>query len=490
MSLTENSSTRRFQFNVSHLMRYLPVVIIVGLWCIFESNLFIEIHDQIMMRITFSALVIVLSSFVLRDGDENLGLYSLTIGVCIYFGSFIVTSGLPLVLLLDYETRAILALLNTIGASISLFGAVSLSLWLSNTRLNHEQKEVKYGAPILTVILVLVWIGVEASLILPGTFLATLPGVELLFYIGLIMTTSIFIPRRQLISIFFFTVGLCITLGGLLILTRAASLDAFLLGFSLRISGTILLILFALPLSASSTSYKAIPESGLYITAVTWFFLEILYGGSLFPFSVFRVLAMVIIIILALRGLRISSFTNMMIGMIVGAELAIIGFYMYTMAYLLPMKSTLEYAGLALTIASITLCMFCTLSLGESIRLKIKDNRNATFGMGLILILAGLACGISALFLPLFYFSMDILFLILTGLGSMLILIKPRKTLNYIFIIATLFAGSIVFTGFLITVQFFYYSALTIMIFSCVQQFRIHPTRHVENSDEPVASNE
>ncbi|MFW9975268.1 MAG: hypothetical protein ACFFDQ_08395 [Candidatus Thorarchaeota archaeon] len=477
MSLSENSSAQRSQFNNRDLMRYLPVVIIVGLWCIFESNLFIEIHDYIMMRITFSALVVVLSSFVLGNGDENLGLYSLTTGICIYFGSFIVFNGLAPSLLLEYEPRAIFALLNTIGASISLFGAVSLSLWLSNTRLNHEQKEVKYGAPILSAIVVLVWIGIATSLILPDTFIATLPGVELLFYISLIMTTSIFIPRRQLLSIFFFTIGLGITMGGLLILTRANSLDAFLLGFYLRIFGTILLILFALPLSAISTSYRTIPESGLYITAATWFFLEILLAGNSFPFSFFRVFAVIVIIILALKTVRINSPTNMTVGMIVGAELAAIGFYIFTMAYLLPMKTTVEYAGLALTITSLTLCLFCTLSLGGSLRRKFKDNRNMTLVLGLVLILSGLAFGISTLFLPLFYFSLDVLFLVLTGLGSMLIVIKPSKVLNYIFIIAALSTGVIVLTEFLVSLQFLYYSGLTIMIFSCVQQYRVESTK-------------
>jgi len=458
-------------------MRFLPVVIIVGLWCAFELNLFIEIHDYILMRITFSALVIVLSSMVLGSGDENLGLYSLTIGVCLYFGSLIASYGLPLGLLLEFEIRALLALLNAIGASISLFGAVSLSLWLSNTRLNYEQKEVKYGAPILSAIVVLVWIGIDTALILPGAILVTLPGVEILFYIGLIMTTSIFIPRRQIMSIFFFTVGLGITMGGLLILTRASSLDAFLLGFYLRIFGTILLILFALPLSASSTSYRAIPESGLYITAATWFFLEILFGGNSFPFTVFRVFVIIVIIILALKTLRINSPTNMMVGMIVGAELAVIGFYIFTMAYLLPMKTAAEYAGLALTITSLTLCLFCTLSFGESLRRKFKDSRNMTLVLGLALILSGLAFGISALFLPLFYFSLDVLFLVLTGLGSMLIVIKPSKVLNYIFIIATLFTGAIVLTEFLISLQFLYYSGLTIMIFSSIQQYRLESTK-------------
>jgi len=457
-------------------MPFLPVIIIAGLWCLFESNLFIEIHDYMMMRVTFSAFIIVLSSIALKNGNENLGLYSLAIGFCMYFGSIIIFYGLPITLLLEYEIRVSLALLNTIGATISLFGAVSLGLWLSNTRLDPDRKEVKYGAPIISAVILLGWIGLATLMILPeayaATFVASIPGIELLFYIALILTTSNFIPRRQVMSIFFFTVGLGVTLGGLLILTRASSLDAFLLGFYLRIFGTILLILFAVPLSASSTSYKAIPESGLYITAATWFFLETLFGGDSFPYSVFRVFAIIMIILISLRALRISNPTNMTIGMIIGAELAVIGFYIFTMAYLLPMEATLEYAGLALTITSLTLCLFCTLSLGESLRRKFKDNRNMTLVLGLVLILSGLAFGISALFLPLFYFSLDVLFLLLTGLGSMLIVIKP-SILNYIFIIATLLTGAIVLTEFLISLQFLYYSGLTIMIFTCIQQYRL-----------------
>lgn len=100
-----------------------------------------------------------------------------------------------------------------------------------------------------------------------------------------------------------------------------------------------------------------------------------------------------------------------------------------------------------------------------------------TLVLGLALILSGLAFGISALFLPLFYFSLDVLFLVLTGLGSMLIVIKPSKVLNYIFIIATLFTGAIVLTEFLISLQFLYYSGLTIMIFSSIQQYRLESTK-------------
>jgi len=443
-----------------------------------------------MMRIFFCALIIILSSFALRNGNQNLGLFSLAIGFCLFFGSIVIFYGLPLILLLEYEIRVSLALLNAIGAAISLFGAVSLSLWLSNTRLIHDQKEVKYGAPVLFIAILLTWIGLATLWIQPETFVATIPGIEFLFYIGLIITTSIIIPRRQIISIFFFCIGLGITMGGLLILTSASSLDAYLLGYYLRIFGTLLLILFALPMSASSTSYIEIPESGLYITATVWFFLEILLTGTSFPFSVFRVLAIIVIIILSLRNLRINMPILMALGMIAGAVLAIFGFYVFSIAQSTSLRSTLEYAGLALTVASMTLLMYSTLSLGESLRLKLRNNRGATLGIGLILILSGLACGISALFLPLFYFSLDVLFLVLTGLGSMLIVIKPSKVLNYILVIATLFTGAIVLTEFLISLQFLYYSGLTIMIFSCIQQYRIHSTEHVENSDEPVASNE
>ncbi|MFW9956568.1 MAG: hypothetical protein ACFFCT_00735 [Candidatus Odinarchaeota archaeon] len=477
MSSSENSSAQYLEFHFRNLKRFLPVVIIAGLWCLFESNLLIEIHDYVLMRIIFSALIIVLSSFVLNDGNENLGLSSLAFGFTLYFTSIIVFFGFPSSILHNDQVRLILVLFNTFGAAISLFGAVSLSLWLSTTRLNCDKKEVKYGASILSITVLMVWIGLVSFWILPEIYEFTLPGVELLFYIALIMSTSIFIPRRQFMSIFFFTVGFGVTLGGLLILTRASSLDAFYLGYFLRIFGTMLLIIFALPMSASPASHKEIPESGIYITAAVWFFLEILLTGNLFPFSVFRVFAIIAIVILALRNLRFNMPIIMAIGMIVGASLAILGFYVFTIGQLTLLRVTIEYGGLALTITSITLCMSCALSLGESIRLKLKDNRSLTLGIGLILILSGLACGISALFIPLFYFSLDVAFLALTGLGSMLIVIKPRKVLNYIFIIAALFTGAIVLTEFLVSFQILYYSGLTITIFSGVQQYRVESTK-------------
>jgi hypothetical protein len=470
----ENENSIRNIINREALKRILPIIIITGFWCFLGSNLLVDIHDYLMMNITFIAILVVLSSFALRNDYENPRILGLVIGLGVYFGSIILSFSLPPPILLLYEALVALAVMNILGAAISLFYAVSLGLWLSNTRLDLDRKTVKYGAPFLTLIVVFGWIGVSAMSILGSeSYSVTIPGIELLYYILFIVTSSIFIPRRRIITIFFFALGLVITLGGLLLLTRTSTLDSFLLGYYLQLFGGIFITLFALPLGASSISPKVHPESGLYIATTMWFFLEILLTGYMYPFSPIRVFAIAIIVILSMRTLKINQPLLLAYGMIISAFLSILGVAVIIDSRL-SLSLTHAFAGLGLTITSTSLLVFTVLSVGELIRLKLEDNQTLLRGIGLALIFAGLVIGVSALsILAPFVFQLDIIFLILVGLGSMLLVIKPNRALYIAFVLGALSAASVVFSEFLYTVQIWYYSSMALMLFACIQQYRL-----------------
>jgi len=473
--LVETNPIRSKRFNLGILVHYLPVIIVTGFWCYMQLQLGLEIHDYIMMNITFAALIVILSSFVLKDGNENLGYLGLVIGFSVYFGSIIVHSSLPLNLLLQIEIEQILNLINTLGAAISLFAAVSLGLSLSNTRINPERRDVRYGALIISGITMVAWLVIATIPVLEiESLIVTVPGVELLFFVILILTSSIFIPRRQFITLFYFTLGLALTMGGLLILTRPSSLDSVLLGYYLRIFGTIFMFFFALPFGASTISYKSHPESGFYIATTIWALLEILLASHMYPFSPIRVFAIAAIILLSFRTLKSDQPILLVFGALISAALAVFGISVFLGAQFSSLSMTFTYAGLGLTVVSTSLLIFTVLSLGESIRIRLKDNQMLVRGLGLTLILLGIIVGLSALSIAiLFVFQLDILFLILIGLGSMLLVVKPSRAVYIAFVFGGLAAASVVFTEFLYSIQVWYYSSFALMIFSCIQLYRV-----------------
>jgi len=465
MTVSETDVALFKESKVDIIKRFLPVALIVVIWCYFGSNILMDPYDYIMMNVTFSVLLVALSAYSLNEGSKKIGLFGPVIGLILYYVPIaILYSGL----LLQYEILVAINITNLVGASITLFSSVALGLWLSHSVFTVENRTIRFNALLFNFVIILVWVIVSTITLFEAS--PVFPGLEIFFYIALILTTSLSIPRRQYIALFFIFIGIAVTLAGLLILTRAVTLDSVFLGFYLRLFGTVLAVLFALPLGASSISARRSPMNGIYITATAWFFAELILAVSIFPFSPVRVIAVAALIIVSFRsGSKIRP-TLLAFVMLISAALAIFGNSILISAQASTLPMLLTYAGLGLAVVSSTFLVFSVISLAESIRVKSEGNQLI---VGITLIIIGIIAGFSALtILVQWAFLLDLISLILIIFGSEFIFIKPHRADLWIFIVVILFAANAVISPVLYFFQAAYYPSLALMIFFCVQYFR------------------
>ncbi len=477
MSKGRTYSAGPIEFSIENVMRFIPAIAIVGLWCLLSVNSDIDLLSFLMFQAIFVALFIISSAYALEDGTKNVGLVGLAIGLGVYYGSIYLGFTLPISILVLYYVQVAIAIMNVLGTAIGLFGAVAFGLWFARDGIRRDSLGAKYGAPLLGCIVLIVWILLASITIgFPTPIIATL---ELFFYILLIVVSSIIIPRRQFITIFYFVLGLVLALWGLLNLGPEISLDYYILGYYFRVIGVALISLFTLPLGVSSIYEDRRPEGPLYMIVTLWFFTSFFIPSISAILSPVRVVAIVGVLFFSMKNLRTKSSIFIMLGIIIGflAPFVDVG-----LTFLLMMGMISYIVAIAGTFGAWVVCttifIFSILSLGGILRTRLGANQKTTLGIGLLFVIAGLVSGLAGLVLfPADILLFDTLFLALVGLGSMLIVIKPGKIMYFGasigFAMTTMLLVERMFSMTTTdSLRLFFYPSLLLMIFCTIQQSR------------------
>lgn len=453
-------------------MRFLPAIAIFAYWCIVNINPE-WVYDYVMLNTLCIALFVLSVSYALEDGYKLFGILCFVIGIGLYYGTLIIILETPtIVLVLRPSLQIALAVLNTTGSAFAFLGAASFGLWLASTPLDTKQTDVKYGALFFTAIVIFVWIfGMNMDF--------PIPGIELLYSTILVILSSLFVPRRQFISAFYYVLGLALAFWGLLVIQEVST---FFLGYYLRIIGTICFILFALPLGSSPIYSQDHPENPLYIITTLWILVEISLIQRLFIFSPARVFAIYAMIYFSMKILKTKHPVLTGIGILIGFVLAVGGVVIYLLGIFINL--VVVCGGLTLAVIGHSLLLFCSFSFGESLRIRFRERTRIISGIGLLLVFAGLISGMVGLFSiplgvividlgPISFLYLDVLFFVLVSLGSMLIVLKPRNAWSIIGAFGFANAPIVLFSDFFETVQLFYYPLLALMIYFTVQRLRV-----------------
>ena len=377
----------------------------------------------------------------------------------------------------------------TCGKAFALFGAASFGLWLAKNRFNPQQTDVKYGALILSACVIFVWIfGVTIDVfdVILSTF--SIPGIELILSAALIILSSFFIPRREFITIFFFGFGVFLAIWGLLIFEDATTISQIIAGYYLRVIGTVLFSLFALPLGASSIYLEEHPENPLYIITAIWVLLEFqlvgfwfFLGLPVFIFSPIRVCGVYAILYYSMKNLKTSRPLLTGIGFILSYILTTGGVVIADLGLVLGQLAM--YSGLTLAVIGTALLIFCGLSFGESLRVGFEDKSKMVGRIGILLTVVGLVAGVIGLFTlpfgivqidlwPFAFIYLDIAFFALVVLGSILNAFDPGRLGKFLGLAGFVCIPMVLNAQFFETVQLFFYPLLFLMIYFFVQEFR------------------
>ena len=474
-------SIGNIEFSFGTALRLLPAIIVSGFWCYVGANPE-SVYDYLTLHLLFMALFVVLISYALGKGHRNLGIYGTIVGLSAFYGSAIIQDVVFPPTLIPSWYNISLTILNILGNEVSLLGAVSLGLWLASSEFTIDRNRIIRGATLVSAAVVFLWVLGETLPLFGVTSALSFTGVELLYSIGVVLTSSIFIPRRQFITVFYFVLGIGMAWWGLFLVGEASSVDSVLLGYYLRIFGTIFFMLFALPLGASSLYPEEHPENALYITATVWLFLETLIIRRLFLFSPVRVFAIYVILYFSMKNLKIRRPITTGLGLILGCILAAFGVVVFLSGVIL-LSYFFTFTGLTLAVVGTSVFLFCGFSFGEYLRGRFIAYPKIVGAIGVLVALGGLVLGTLGLMTlsispvqidmgPLSFVELDILFFALVSLGSMLIVLKPGRTATFLSAIGFASAPMVLFSDYFITVEFFYYPSLFLLIFFGVQQFR------------------
>ncbi len=500
------------ELSFSKFIRFIPSIVILGFWFFVSINYELSVYDNLTMNSLCIVGFIVLSSYALDYGHKILGIFAIAIGFGAYYATYILVYTLSPLLLLQIPVIQTLAVLETSGKALILFGSASFGLWLSTTHFPIKLTQVKYVAIVVSALLIFIWIfGVTVNIneVIYSTL--TIPGIELVYSSILIIASSLFVPRRKFLTVFFLVLGTFLTLWGISTFASATTMDSLLLGYSMRVIGTIFFILFALPLGASSITDEDHPENPLYIIIVLWIFAEFfllpylliasLIGDAfllpfLLIFSPARVFALYAIIYFSMKALKIKRPVLTGIGTLIGFGLTAFGMLIFLVG--LFSFSILLLGGLCLSVIGYVLLLFCSFSFGEAVRIRLIDKGRLTSGIGLLLILLGVIAGtvgISSIptetippnFDPLFFIYLDTIFFALVSLGSMFIVIKPRRIVSILAAFGFANIPIVLLRSSFMAVQFFAYPLYALMIFFLVQQLRVSRDK-VEQSPQKKKS--
>jgi hypothetical protein len=452
--------------------------LIIVIWSWLSLNLNIDVYAYYIIQTLLVALLIVFSAAPNRRGSRNIGFFGLVIGLAIYMIPVYLFATLPPEVLLLPPVLSELSLMSTLGSGITLFSTTILALWMSSHMPEEGRILIKLGAAGVAGVVIFSWIyEVDIILSIIGIYPFGLPGTELFYYIPLIITSSVFIPRRQGIDVFYFFSGIVLVLYGLYLISTNPSFY-IITGSSLRVLGMILIILFALPLGAGGLRASSHPEHKIYIALPLWFIAELLDDSLLdLTFTTPKAVFIALILYVAVKNMKLKQWYLSLIGGIIGASIAIYGAYLHFLAFPFYLAAFLP---LILSKIGIFIYLYFVASFGASFRKAIATNPTRRLSLtiiGSVLVSGGFAIGLfsgiailgsepSGLFL---YSFVDPIFYITVSFGSMIVSLKPKQYMGIISSLALAILVSISFSRFIFTPLLLYFPVMAMMIFFGIQ---------------------
>ncbi len=337
-------------------LRYLFLAVPAGLWWTVGNSVNsgeATLSQYYMMAMIAIAFIILISAFLVNYGSRNFGILSLSIGSGA-FATYIrlATTYIPNPAQVAFVQSALLALM-IFGETLILLGTVSIAMWLSSHVLARSSLTVRLFALAIAGASVLVWfwfIAIPATLTDSVVFASLVPSFGILLYIILIITSSFFFPRRQGITLFYFLLGLVLTLYGFSMFVDTPPLNTPFT-FPVIVSlGTVLFTSTALPLGTGKTFYEHHPEHTIYIALTLWYILELVYFFN-YPIYYGRIIAIAAIVMVAAALPRPRRSYVPIFACLFGAVLYAVGNIQWLFAHLpvpLPYNPFVALAGMVI----------------------------------------------------------------------------------------------------------------------------------------------
>ncbi len=407
-------------------LRYLILIIPSGLWWISFFSLrsgVADITQYYSMEKVAIAFIILISAFLVNYGSRNFGISSLSTGFGAYFSSIYITFAFPEMILQEAAIQNAMVALMIFGVTLILLGIVSIAMWLSSHVFARSSLTVRLYALAIAATSVLAWfwfVTIPASITNPTAYIIGLPSSELLLYVVLIITSSFFVPRRQGVTIFYFLLGLIITLYGINLYDSNQSwLTPFYFPIFLSI-GSVLIGSTALPLGTGESFSEHHPEHSIYVALTLWYILEILLYFN-YPISYGRVIAISAIVMVAAASPRLSKGYIAPITCLLGAILYAYGNLAWIAALLFPQLINYNpFVSLAEMVIGMGLFLCSLILIGASLRhifdshMILMKNRRP---LGWLLIIAGFGLlyitGLYTIFL--YYIELSVIALVAIG---------------------------------------------------------------------------
>ncbi len=480
------SPTLKIDFNVNDLGRFFPFLLIMIIRCLLGVNTELEVIAFYMAEAILVPLLIVLAANSLRQGSVILGLICMPIGFGMYFGSIYLGLSLPPAVLLEYPVQASIVVLLIVGSSMILFSTVALALWIAKIVIANHRVQSRIVGLIIAFAVIVLWFR-EASIFLTnlGVYPMGLPSTELYYYMFLILAGVIFIPRRQGVTVFYFLLGVVLAVWGLQIVSGGMGFNS-IVGHSMRVLGTMLAVLFSGSLGSEVLYLQHHPENKILVALPLWYFAEALTSSVIqFPLSAPRVfligLALYVIVKEVTFKDDILSSIISSVCMVAGAiaasfaalQLSLYWEYVFfggTPPLLDPISSII------LSAVSLMFCIYGIVTFGAFLRKKLATsptNRRVLSITGGLMAIAGFILAESSMVVFLFplYYT-DTLFILLVGLGAMLVSMESGRISGAAASLGFAMAVSVAFRSYFYTLVFTFYPAMLAMIFFGIQHYR------------------
>ena len=382
---------------------------------------------------------------VSEEGSVGKSLVGLVLGLSLYLsGTFLLTALSPFILV-QYGVQVAIACLVILGSSLALIFIASVGL-LASKKLASSPHSVRLKIVWLVVALLVmgIWFyDVNVTLRDFGVFSLGLPSNELFYYMALVLAGCFFIPRKQLVTAFYFVFGLIFSILGFLIIPGAYFFE-LTLGIHIRVLGMMSLLLFSVPLRAPTLDGRPHPENILYIAFPLWYLSDMVLGEwSVLVFSVSlpSVIMIAASVYISLKNTESRSVASSIAITVSGVAMYHLGAYLYSqyIFYLLGfipspvlgggdfvVAKILEMAGILFVICGVVF-------LGSNIRQPIVNTlgeRSGALVTGVILSAAGAAIGLLG------WWYAVLIFFALVILGSMLVTTSMPRIFRYMYLVS------------------------------------------------------